>query len=247
MEIGVFRISFLLITLIAGGAIAWAFLRVHYIPQAVSRLQMARGVDIVAASSHFVLLRSLSSLSLSLVFSPLAVVLIYSYAQWRIENGVIADKVQSLVQARGHLETVLQPLTAISLGTWVTALVVSAIIWFAIRRSRSRRSWTRALEARRRAHVASISSLSDDEVFEEGHRCNSLGMDELGSTIERIESRNRAEIEEVETARVFTLGDNNQQPMSLVDLRTLIAELEAHAASLEEDAAHSQGVEENQP
>lgn len=247
MEIGVFRISFLLIALVAGGAIAWALLRVRYIPQAVTRLQVARGADIPAASSHVVLLRSLSSLALSLVFSPLAVVFFYSYAQWRIETEAIDEKVQSLIQARGFLETVLQPLTAMSFGTWVTALLVIAAIWLAIRGARSRRSWMRALEARRRAHIASVSSLSDDEVFAEAQQRDPRGMAELRSTIEDIESRNRAKIEEAEAAPMFTLGGNDQQPMSLIDLRTLIDELEAHAASLEEAAVHSQAAAGNQP
>lgn len=87
MELGVVKISSSLVALVVAGAIGWILLRFRYVPRAMSQLQAARGAEVPIASSNMVVMKSLRSIAISLVVSPLFVALIYGYAQWRIESG----------------------------------------------------------------------------------------------------------------------------------------------------------------
>jgi len=250
MEFGIVRISSSLLFLIVAGSIGWILLRVRYVPRALSQLQAARGAGIPKASSNVVVVRSLSSLALSVALSPLVVALIYGFAQWRIEGSASEPaRVQSLIHARAMLESVLQPLTAISLEVWIVALVVVAAIWIAAQRSASRRSWSRALEARRRAHLASLATLSDEALFAEADHQDPEAVAGLRATAARIEARNREQIQKTSTARMFTFGERDGKPQetSIAELRAFIADLEAHAASLEKAAAHPESAAQSAP
>lgn len=243
MELGVVKISSSLVALVVAGAIGWILLRFRYVPRAMVRLQAARGAEVPTASSHVVVIRSLSSLAISLVVAPILVALVYGYAQWRVEAAAgDPAMLQSLIQARALLESTLQPLTAISLEVWIVALVAASAIWIAARRSASRRSWGRALEARRRAHLASLSTLPDEELFAEADRSDPEAVARVLATATRIEARNREEIQKAETTRRFALGgsDGEEQLISITELRGFVADLEAHAAGLNDAAAHSQ-------
>lgn len=117
-----------------------------------------------------------------------------------------------------------------------------SVIWIAACRSTSRRTWSRALEARRRAHLASLSTLPNEEIFAEADRSDSEGVARVREAAKRIEARNREQVEKAETTQMFTLGgsDGEERLLSITELRGIVADLEAHAAGLEDAAAHSQ-------
>lgn len=243
MEIGVFTISSSLIVLMAAGAIGWALLRVRYLPRAKAQLQKARGSEIPIASTHLALMKSLSFLSLSLFACPILVAAVCAYAQWKIDTGAQdVAKVQSVLETRELLESIVQPLTSISLQVWIIGVTFLAVIWVVASRSASRRSWNRALSARRSAHLASISSKPDSELYAEASQVDPSAVQRVHSEASRIEEQNRERIRRTETARMFALeGEHDQKwPVSIVELREVVANLEARAASLENSTANSQ-------
>lgn len=243
MELGAIKISFSLVALVVAGAIAWLLLRQRFVPRAEWKARTARGADIPAAVSRLVVMKSLRSIAISIVVAPLVVILVYGFAQWRVEASAADPRnVQSLIDTRGLLESVLQPLTVVSLNTWAVALAVLATLWIVARKARSRRSWARAVEVRRRAHVASVEALSEEELFAEAEHLDPQAVSQLRDKAAHVYERNRAQIQEAEATRMFTLGQNEEQLMSLVDIRGLVADLETHAARLQ--AADEQLAEE---
>lgn len=171
MELGILKISSSLLMFIATGALGWALLRLYVTPRARMRLDQARGEEVPSASARLVVVQSASSLAAAMALSPLVVALLYGYAQVRIEGSAgHPAKLQSLIDTRALLERVLEPLTAVALEVWVVALLAASIIWILARHSASRLSWSRALEARKKAHAASLSGVTDEELLAEANR-----------------------------------------------------------------------------
>ncbi len=236
MTLGILKMSSSLLVFIALSALGWLFLWFFLAPRARLRLEQARGPDIPKASARLIVLRSLSSLAMSMMLAPLAVALVYGYAQWRIDGAAgNPEKLQSIVAARALLERVLEPLSAIALEVWLIALVVVSTIWIIARSSSSRRSWTRALEARRQAHAARLSGMADAEVLAEASNADADAVARIDKTAASIEARNREEIRKMEEARLFSFESEQggQHATSIAELRRLVEELEKQAASVE--------------
>ncbi|HAJ46381.1 MAG TPA: hypothetical protein DCL54_07365 [Alphaproteobacteria bacterium] len=161
-----FHWSFLL--LVVGSAISWTLLHFRFLPVARVAANDARGDQIAARKANLTMLVGLRTFAAFGVVVPLAVSALYAFAHNRIERfGAEFEKVEALVRTRDWLESFVSPfLTWSVVGLGVSIAVIFAVYLYA-RRSSTVRNWRNAFDARRDAILASLRTMSSDDLAKE--------------------------------------------------------------------------------
>jgi hypothetical protein len=239
VEIGIVKISPFLLLLLVVAAICAALLHFVGVRRARLHLQAVRGSAVVRANAWLRVLLGLRSFAIVATVSPLAVILIYASAQWRIENSAHDPaRIQAVIGTRDLLERFLGRFMNMTAGAWVMALVLLFLVWLAVRYSRSHSRWTSALQARRKAYEELLAPQSTDALLAKAKELDTPKFNSLYAATLRVIEANRAKVRAAESAHVFSLSssDGEEIPMSVNQLRTTIEQIEREAAVLESGA-----------
>ncbi|WP_037373156.1 hypothetical protein [Salipiger mucosus] len=145
-----------------------------------------------------------------------------------------------LMALRQQAQTVLDQVQTASLSLWGASIAVIGLIWMVVSRRRAGERWDTALEARRaalRAQADALDMVALRAAAEEVDPRITAGVDERA---EALTGQARKTVETMLAAQILTFKDNSEQPMSLLDLAGIRAQLEARAGQAE---AEGQGEE----
>ncbi|MCH9808557.1 MAG: hypothetical protein K0U74_12565 [Alphaproteobacteria bacterium] len=142
------------------------------------------------------------------------------------------DKLQEVVAIRDWSERTIDAVNALSTEAWIGALALLALIWFIAARSRSRRRWDGALEARRNALSTALEGLERPALQERAEAADKSAVEALDSELRKSHSDNEVAIARVLATPVLKFGDDGPEA-SIADLKGIMASMLTRATALE--------------
>lgn len=142
------------------------------------------------------------------------------------EAGSAAVEVHSrLVAVRDIIERGLDLAAATSQGVWVLALCILALIWVAVSYSGSKRRWSDAFEARRRAVWTATETLGPEELDTELAKYDEAALAALAKDVEALGKGNRDRIAQIRGREILALAEESEGFASIDDLARLRNEI----------------------
>ena len=209
---------------LGGALVGWLLLRYGLEPGVIRKIRHSGSDSVVTSGASLAVLRTLRGvLGGAIIAFAIAILGALALGLYLDRLGAEAstgatDPYARLVGVRDAVETLIDRISQMSLGIWALAVAGLSLIWVAVTYSSSKRRWTEAVEARRKAVQASAETLSPEELDQAFKEADQASASRLDSDIVRIRNANRDRISNARAMPVFSFGENGEHTASIAEI-----------------------------